>query len=58
MGAPGSGKRTLASRVNKHFKLQKFSSGDLLRDNMLRDTEFGVLAKVFMDRGSSSRTTS
>ncbi|XP_035583404.1 GTP:AMP phosphotransferase AK3, mitochondrial-like [Zalophus californianus] len=51
MGAPGSGKHTLALRITKHFQLQKFSSGDLLRDNMLRGTEFGVLAKVFMDQG-------
>ncbi|XP_022376836.1 GTP:AMP phosphotransferase AK3, mitochondrial-like [Enhydra lutris kenyoni] len=40
MGAPGSGKRTLASRMVKHFPLQKFSSGNPLRDNMLRDTGF------------------
>lgn len=51
MGAPGSDKRTLASRIVKHFPLQKFSSEDLLRDNQLRDTEFGVLAKIFMDQG-------
>lgn len=51
MGAPGSGKRTLALRITKHFQLQKFSSGDLLRDNMLRGTEIGVLAKTFIDQG-------
>ncbi|XP_006751307.1 GTP:AMP phosphotransferase AK3, mitochondrial-like isoform X2 [Leptonychotes weddellii] len=39
LGAPGSGKRTLALRITKHFQLQKFSSGDLLRDNMLRGTD-------------------
>lgn len=51
MGAPGSGKRTLASRIVKHFPLQKFSGKDLLRYNQLRDTEFGVLAKIFTDQG-------
>ncbi|VCX37780.1 unnamed protein product [Gulo gulo] len=50
-GALGSGKRTLASRIVKQVPLQKFSSGDLLQDNLLRDTEFGVLAKIFMDQG-------
>uniref|UniRef100_A0A8C9CWM8 Nucleoside-diphosphate kinase n=1 Tax=Panthera leo TaxID=9689 RepID=A0A8C9CWM8_PANLE len=50
-GAPGSGKHTLALRITKHFRLKKFSSGDLIRENMLRDIEIGVLAKVFMDQG-------
>lgn len=49
MGAPGSGKSTLSSHIGKHFKL-KFSSRDLLRDSMLRDTEIGVLATIFMDQ--------
>uniref|UniRef100_A0A667H0M5 Adenylate kinase 3 n=1 Tax=Lynx canadensis TaxID=61383 RepID=A0A667H0M5_LYNCA len=42
---------TLALRITKHFRLKKFSSWDLIRENMLRDTEIGVLAKVFMDQG-------
>uniref|UniRef100_A0A452F237 Adenylate kinase active site lid domain-containing protein n=1 Tax=Capra hircus TaxID=9925 RepID=A0A452F237_CAPHI len=50
-GRPGSGKRTLALRITKHFQLKTFSSGDLIRDNMRRDTEIGVLAKTFMDQG-------
>ncbi|XP_054445325.1 GTP:AMP phosphotransferase AK3, mitochondrial-like [Pteronotus mesoamericanus] len=51
MGSPGSGKHTLSSLIIKHFQLKKVSSGDLLRDNVLRDTEIGVLAKAFMDQG-------
>uniref|UniRef100_A0ABI7Y2I6 Adenylate kinase active site lid domain-containing protein n=1 Tax=Felis catus TaxID=9685 RepID=A0ABI7Y2I6_FELCA len=50
-GAWGSGKHTLALRITKHSRLKKFSSGDLIRENMLRDTEIGVLTKVFMDQG-------
>ncbi|ELW63075.1 GTP:AMP phosphotransferase, mitochondrial [Tupaia chinensis] len=38
MGAPGSGKGTVSSRITKHFQLKHLSSGDLLRDNMLRGT--------------------
>lgn len=38
MGAPGSGKGTVSSRITKHFELKHLSSGDLLRDNMLRGT--------------------
>nr|XP_055157382.1 GTP:AMP phosphotransferase AK3, mitochondrial-like isoform X2 [Nyctereutes procyonoides] len=41
MGPPGSGKRTVALRITKGFQLKTFSSGDLLRDNLLRDTEIG-----------------
>lgn len=48
---PGLRQDTLALRITKHFRLKKFSSGDLIRENMLRDTEIGVLAKVFMDQG-------
>nr|XP_058918342.1 GTP:AMP phosphotransferase AK3, mitochondrial-like [Kogia breviceps] len=51
MGVPGSGKSTLALHIIKHFQLKKFSSGDVLRDNMLRDTEIGVLANIFMAQG-------
>ncbi|XP_049751250.1 GTP:AMP phosphotransferase AK3, mitochondrial isoform X1 [Loxodonta africana] len=51
MGAPGSGKGTVSSRIIKHFELKHLSSGDLLRDNMLRGTEIGVLAKTFIDQG-------
>lgn len=51
LGSPGSGKHTLSLCIIKHFQLKKLSSGDLLRDNVLRDTEIGVLAKEFMDQG-------
>ncbi|KAF6122956.1 adenylate kinase 3 [Phyllostomus discolor] len=51
MGAPGSGKGTVSSRITKHFELKHLSSGDLLRDNMLRGTEIGVLAKTFIEQG-------
>nr|BAB23625.1 unnamed protein product [Mus musculus] len=51
MGAPGSGKGTVSSRITKHFELKHLSSGDLLRQNMLQGTEIGVLAKTFIDQG-------
>ncbi|XP_007192206.1 GTP:AMP phosphotransferase AK3, mitochondrial-like [Balaenoptera acutorostrata] len=46
MGAQGSGMSTLALRIIKHFQLKKFSSGDVLQDNMLRDTEIGHLTQA------------
>ncbi|XP_062032436.1 GTP:AMP phosphotransferase AK3, mitochondrial-like [Lepus europaeus] len=51
MGAPGSSKDTVSSRIIKHLELKHVSSGDLLRQNMLRGTEIGVLAKTFIDQG-------
>lgn len=51
MGSPGSGKHTLSLRIIRHFELKKLSSGDLLRDNMVRNTDIGVLAKTFVDQG-------
>lgn len=38
MGAPGSGKGTVSSRIVQHFALKHLSSGDILRDNMNRKT--------------------
>nr|XP_006115198.1 GTP:AMP phosphotransferase AK3, mitochondrial [Pelodiscus sinensis] len=51
MGPPGSGKGTVSSRILKHFALKHLSSGDLLRDNMQRRTEVGVIAKTYIDQG-------
>lgn len=51
LGAPGSGKGTVSSRIVKHFELKHLSSGDLLRGNILRGTEIGVLAKTFIEQG-------
>uniref|UniRef100_A0A8C0VZ49 Nucleoside-diphosphate kinase n=1 Tax=Castor canadensis TaxID=51338 RepID=A0A8C0VZ49_CASCN len=51
MGAPGSGKGTVSSRITRHFELKHLSSGDLLRQNMLQGTEIGVLVKTFIDQG-------
>ncbi|KAM5331843.1 GTP:AMP phosphotransferase AK3, mitochondrial-like [Glossophaga mutica] len=51
LGSPGSGKNTLSLRIIKHFQLKKLSSGDLLRDNMMRNTETGVRAKDLMGQG-------
>ncbi len=51
IGAPGAGKGTQATRIAEHFGLVHISSGDLLRDHVARQTEIGLEAKAFMDRG-------
>uniref|UniRef100_A0A8D0DQL0 GTP:AMP phosphotransferase AK3, mitochondrial n=1 Tax=Salvator merianae TaxID=96440 RepID=A0A8D0DQL0_SALMN len=51
MGPPGSGKGTVSSRIVSHFAMKHLSSGDLLRENMNKKTEIGILAKSYIDQG-------
>lgn len=51
LGPPGSGKGTQAVRLAEHYKLQHVSTGDILRDEVSRQTELGKKAKKFMDQG-------
>ena len=52
LGAPGSGKGTIAGRLAAEDKgLRHVSSGDLLRGAVAKGTPAGVEAKAFMDRG-------
>uniref|UniRef100_A0A2D4P995 Uncharacterized protein n=1 Tax=Micrurus surinamensis TaxID=129470 RepID=A0A2D4P995_MICSU len=51
MGAPGSGKGTVSSRIVQHFALKHLSSGDILRENMNKKTEIGILAKSYIEKG-------
>ncbi|XP_059830599.1 GTP:AMP phosphotransferase AK3, mitochondrial [Hypanus sabinus] len=52
MGPPGSGKGTVSERIVSTFGLKYVASGELLRDNIRRKTEVGLLAKSFIDEGS------
>lgn len=51
LGGPGAGKGTLAANLLKHYKMQHFSTGDLLRAAVASGTEQGLAAKKFMDAG-------
>lgn len=51
LGAPGSGKGTISSRIVRKFDMKHISSGDLLRNNILKKTPLGLDAKKFMDKG-------
>lgn len=50
-GPPGSGKGTQSANILDTYKLQHISTGDLLRDEVSRQTPLGVEAKNFMDHG-------
>ncbi|MDW8395551.1 MAG: adenylate kinase [Anaerolineae bacterium] len=51
LGAPGAGKGTQAVLLSKVLKIPHISSGDLFRENIKNQTELGVLAKSYIDRG-------
>ncbi len=51
LGPPGSGKGTQAERLKEQLGLPHVASGDLFRENVGNETELGLLAKGYMDRG-------
>lgn len=50
-GPPGAGKGTQAEFLIEKFQLIHLSTGDLLRSQIAAQTELGIEAKSFMDRG-------
>jgi len=51
LGPPGAGKGTQAKRIMERYGIPQVSTGDLLRENVVRGTELGVAAKAVMARG-------
>jgi len=51
LGPPGAGKGTQAERLQEELKLPHVASGDLFRENIGNETELGLLAKRYIDRG-------
>lgn len=52
LGAPGAGKGTLSSRMEKQYNLTHVSSGDIFRYNIKNNTEIGKLAKSYIEKGA------
>lgn len=52
LGVPGAGKGTQARLLEEKMGIPQISTGDLFRYNLKNQTELGVLAKSFMDRGA------
>ncbi len=50
-GPPGAGKGTQAEKLVEKYNLYHLSTGDVFRYNIKNETELGVLAKSFMDKG-------
>lgn len=53
IGPPGAGKGTQAAILAKKFDIPAISTGDIFRENVRNNTELGVRAKAFMDRGDN-----
>lgn len=51
LGAPGAGKGTQAVRIADEYGIPHISTGDIFRENIRNNTELGVLAKSFIDKG-------
>ncbi|MGC9333190.1 MAG: adenylate kinase [Anaerolineae bacterium] len=51
LGAPGAGKGTQAERLSENLGIPQVSTGDLFRENLKKETELGLLAKQYMERG-------
>lgn len=51
MGPPGAGKGTNAKRISASYKLPHISTGDMFREAIKNQTELGMLAKSYMDKG-------
>ncbi|MFK8045707.1 MAG: adenylate kinase, partial [Crocinitomicaceae bacterium] len=50
-GPPGAGKGTQAVRLVEKYNLYHLSTGDVFRANIKGETELGVLAKSYIDKG-------
>ncbi len=50
-GPPGAGKGTQSSKLIVKYNLVHLSTGDIFRANIKGETELGVLAKSYMDKG-------
>lgn len=50
-GKPGAGKGTQAEFLKEKYNLKHISTGDVFRFNIKNNTELGILAQSYMDKG-------
>jgi adenylate kinase len=51
LGAPGAGKGTQAKVLSQQQQIPHISTGDILRAAVAQQTELGIKAQAYMDRG-------
>ena len=52
LGAPGTGKGTVASILKDELKIPQVSTGDIFRKNIKEGTELGKLAESYISKGN------
>jgi adenylate kinase len=51
LGAPGAGKGTQAKNISDRLNIPHISTGDIFRAHISNNTELGLKAKSYMDKG-------
>jgi len=52
LGAPGTGKGTVAGILSEELGIPQISTGDIFRKNIKEKTELGILAESYMSKGN------
>lgn len=52
LGAPATGKGTVASVLSQELKIPQISTGDLFRKNIAKKTQLGLLAESYIAQGN------
>lgn len=52
LGAPGSGKGTMATALRDAYQVTHISTGDIFRANIKNQTPLGIKAKSYIDQGA------
>lgn len=52
LGAPGSGKGTISSRIVKEFRLTHLATGDVVRSNIAKKSELGQKMQSLVSKGA------
>jgi len=48
---PGAGKGTQGALIASHFDISHIATGEMLRDNVARQTDLGLAVQEYLDRG-------
>ena len=51
LGPPGGGKGTQAKYIEHKWSIPQISTGDMLRENVKNNTDLGIEAKSYMEKG-------
>jgi adenylate kinase len=51
LGAPGAGKGTQAAKISEKYGIPHVSTGDILRSEIKKETEYGIKAREYVESG-------